>query len=630
MKLEIDDILERVRNKEVERADYVNMAARWEKMWLLDAGFNQSLEDSISKEGREQVITADPFNVVNLAQRLIASQPRIDIPPMENTDEANKAAQRKEQFFTAMWQRIAQLQGRNILQDAAWMALVRGRAAFEVKWVRDVLPPAMSKRRFPILIRTLDPINIGVHRGPLYTEYAFHKYKDSVVNVRQRYPKLSIWKADDKIVQGETKEVVVVDFWWTDQNSGDIWNAVIVEDEFAKKPKKTAYPFIPIIEIYGDSAPTKSEAYRGLSILYSMDGPWQYKCRLLSNMGTGALWATWPFFLVSHPMGMEIGDIKVRPGATEVVPEGTRVDQVMPQVNLGVINNMLDKVDEGLQQSAFPRVLYGEAGSMQAGYGVSLLSDAAKGRVKSPLEYLEMGVMAVNESVMALVEAFDDDDDGVELWGKDEGSGKLYKLCLYKDDIGGYYENLCTLRPNLPQDDMGRMAFGLQMAQSGLLSRQTFWDKWVNVAMPTDEQDRIWAERALESQELQQNMMLVKLIELYPKTWDKIIVGSPLEQVAERIMGVRKPQQPALPGMGEPMPMPMPSMGGPMPMQPPAVTPPMGGGIPPIMQGQIEPEQLGLPPDADPALFAQIMGRPLPQNEQLNLLAGLPQEGINR
>jgi hypothetical protein len=56
----------------------------------------------------------------------------------------------------------------------------------------------------------------------------------------------------------------------------------------------------------------------------------------------------------------------------------------------------------------------------------------------------------------------------------------------------------------------------------------------------------------------------------------------------------------------------------------------MGGGIPPAMQGQLEPENLGLPPAGDPALFAQLMGNPLPDSEQLNLLAGLPQEGRRR
>lgn len=39
----------------------------------------------------------------------------------------------------------------------------------------------------------------------------------------------------------------------------------------------------------------------------------------------------------------------------------------------------------GVQQTAFPNVMYGDAGNMVAGYGINLLSDAIKGRIKSSL-----------------------------------------------------------------------------------------------------------------------------------------------------------------------------------------------------------------------------------------------------
>jgi len=426
-----------------------------------------------------------------------------------------------------------------------------------------------------------------------------------------------------------------------------------VEDEFDKKPKKTNYEFIPLIEVYGDSAPTKEEAYRGLSILYALDGPWQAKCRLQSNLMTGVLWATWPFFTVENEEGVEVPDFKVRPGATEHVPAGTRINQVMPQVNLNIIETNLAKLDESMQQSAFPAVLYGDAGSMQSGYGISMLGDAARGRIKSFLEYLELGVMMVNEAVMSLIEAMDDDDEGIDIWGKNAKDNKLYKLNLKGEDLDGYYENMVTLRPSLPQDDLQRMAFGLQMVNSGNLSRQTFWDKWVPVDMPVDEQDRIWQEKLLESEALAQNIQLVKLVELRPKTWEMIIKGTPLEEIANRMFGPKEPPQPpqgppgmppmppgmmppGMPPMGPGGPPPGPGMppgmpppqGGPLPLQPPAIPMPMGGGLPPAMQGQIEPENMGLPPAGDPALFAQLMGQPLPPGEEMNLLAGLPQEGL--
>lgn len=623
MKIDEKTILDRVRNTETARAEYVNMAAKWEKMWLLDPGFTKSLKDAIDKDGREQVVTADPYDVVNLAQRLIATQPRIDCPPEDETEDAAKLAQAKEAFLTAMWQQVTKLQGRNLLHDAAWLSLVRGRCAFEVKWVKNALPKAMQKRRFPILIRTLDPINVGVHRGPLYVEYAYHKYRDNLVNVRQRYPK---WKGD-KDIKGkddETTTVVVVDYWWVSPATGDIWNAILIEDEFAKKPVKTAYTFIPIIEVYGDSAPTKEEAYRGLSILHPLDGVWQYKCRLQSNLGTGVLWATWPFFAIENENGQELKDITVRPGATEYVPAGTRINQVTPQVNLQVIDAMLARVDSAMQQSAFPSVLYGDAGAMQAGYGISLLSDAAKGRIKSPLEYLELAVMQVNEAVLALIEAFDDTGDGVEIWGKEERNQKLYKLCLYGKDLGGYYENLVKLSPNLPQDDIQRATFGLRMAESGRMSNQTFWDKWINIPMPIDEQDRIWAEQLMSSEELGPNLRLAKLMERYPQTWKNLIKGTPLEQLAQKLFGPPggppPPMGPPLPPPGAGLPPPMGPPGGP----PPPIQPPnmMGPGLPPAMQGQMEAENLGLPPDFDPMMFAQMMGQPLAPGEELDILAG--------
>jgi hypothetical protein len=48
-----------------------------------------------------------------------------------------------------------------------------------------------------------------------------------------------------------------------------------------------------------------------------------------------------------------------------------------------------------------------------------------------------------------------------------------------------------------------------------------------------------------------------------------------------------------------------------------------------VMQGQMEPENLGLPPDVDPILFQQLMGRPMTPQEELQYMmqqggAGLP------
>ncbi len=656
MKLSVDEINQRVKFTDNARNDYRALANIWEKMWMLDPGFSQGLKDSIEKDGREQVITGDPADVVNLAQRLIATQPRINCPPCGETDAHFNQASKKEQFLTALWQRMVHLMGANILYDSAWQALVRGRAAVEVKWIKEELPPGVEHP--PFLIRNLDPLNVGVHRGPLFVEYAYHKYKDTVMNVRQRYPKFKFDTGMGKL-DDEEAEVNVVDFWYRSRGTGDIWNAVTVDDQFAKPPKKTAYKFIPIIEVYGDSAPTANESHKGLSILHSMNGPWQSKCRGLSNMATGALWAAWPFFAVTNESGKIVKDITIRPGHTEVIPPGVNIQQIMPQVNMQGMQQVVDQLEGGLQKSTFPNVMYGQTGSVQSGYGVSMLTDAASGRVKSALEQLESMVAQVNSLILSLIDSFDDDDEGVSVWGYNEQDRKLYSTVLMKADIGEYYANHVKLRPSLPQDDMQRQIMGKQLVDSGYISEQTYRDEWLPIPSPTDERDRVWAEQAMKTPEMARNMQMVKLIEMFPDSWEEMIIGTPFEELANQI-AQRKQQklaekraaemaaeQQAMQQMMMQGPPGMPPMGpmgpgGPMPPQGPPMGPggppmptgaqvpagaigPQGGGISPEMAGQITPELMGMGRQEDPLAFQMMMqggGEQMPPEELRRLMGG--------
>jgi hypothetical protein len=414
--------------------------------------------------------------------------------------------------------------------------------------------------------------------------------------------------------------------------SGDVWHCVTVEDEFALEPKKTDYPIIPIIEIKGEGD--------GYSILHAINGIWQYKCRLLSNIGTGVLWATWPFFAVSNDNGYEAPDITVRPLATVPVPPGTRFDQVKPDVNLGILDNMMAKIESQISQATFPGVLYGDAGNMQAGYGVNILSQAASGRVNTAREQIEMGLMWLNELVLALIEAFDDDDEGVELWGRDAGSEKLYRLCLYKAQIDGYYENAVMLKLNLPTDDMAKQTFGLRLTEGDnpVLSLQTYRDKYLGITVPGDEQSRIDTERAQRHPAIAAKEAVLHYMETYPETFEAILAGTELIDIAYKMVEMSLPpekwtaamnrwkqQQMAKPELPQ---LPMGPMGPGVPppgLQPPALMAgPMGGGVPPAMQGQMSPENIGMMHHANPALFAQAMGQPLPPQEELNALGGVP------
>ena len=235
-------ILDRVTEHDRCRTAYKTQVDVWKKMWMLDPGFTQPLQQAILK-GQEQVVTPTPFNVVNLSQRLLSTTPRVDVIPQDIANqESVQYAEACEKWLTAMWKRINFDQRTNVLADIQWDSLVCGRFAVEVKWIKQSLPPMLRKSTFPILIHRLNPVNVGMSMGPYAPEFAYNMYEDSVRNVVRTYPNLKdadpnsllaqkIEKLRDMDARAEDEEVTVIDYWAMEPETGAIWNAVIVDDE---------------------------------------------------------------------------------------------------------------------------------------------------------------------------------------------------------------------------------------------------------------------------------------------------------------------------------------------------------------------------------------------------------------
>lgn len=643
---EIEEILDRVDELEEERAPYRRAAEDWEKMWALKA-FDKPAERALEEDAQEQVTVPTPYNVVHLARRLISTDPRIEVPAADANDDEDQAAVRRERFLSAFWQRANKEQRRVIAADVAWQALVRGRFVLEVTWVKDLLPKRLKERRLPILVRTLDPMNVGIKQGPLYTEYAYHKYTERRSAIKQRYPDLDLGDTKGKSRGGmySEDELDVIDFWWTDQSDGSIWHAVLVDRHFAIEPVQTDYPDIPIVEGYGDSAPVKEEEFRSVSILHPIKGTWEYHCRLASQVGTGLLFYFWPAILVSNDSGQEVDDFEVRPGTTTTVPPGTNVNIVRADVNVPLAQNMISMIDRMQQESTFPGVMYGDSGSMQAGYGVSILADAARGRVNMFRRNMESAIEHADELILGLVETFAG-RDGVKVWAKSEKSGEIYHEVLTPSDISGNYENMVSLAPQVPSDDLQKQTMGLRMVQDGIMSKRTFRDRQANIMFPDDEETRITTERMWDDPAFASKKALRAFQETYPDSWQTLIAGTPLEQEAQKQEEAKRKEEmanmpPELAAMlaGGPMPGPgMPPMQGAMPGPGPMGPPMMGpGGAPPIQpdgmgpvlgppeaQGMLTPEMMGLGPTPPPGLFQEMTGQPLSEEDMLRQQLGLP------
>jgi len=391
MKLSKEIIIERYERTEERRAPYLLMTEQWEKMWKGDPGFGRTLAEMVN-EGKEQVVLPIPFNVVNLSQRLLSPIPRINVPPADLAEKNSvERAELCEKWLAAFFKRINRDQKRNVMADVIWYALVRGRFALEIKWVKSQLPKLRQKTQLPISVRALDPVNVGSWAGPNYVEWVYHTYDTTLLEVLRRWTDLGkanrsgkfgakLDQMDRKTGEGEDLTVCVIDFWYISEKDGSVWNAVLIDDEFAKEPIETDYPDLPIIVGRGDYGVNVGDEWDGVSILQPINGLWQYQCRLASQMATGLLWYFWPAILVSNENNNPVDDILVGPGITRTVPWGTKVDVINIQPDVRLAETVNGLVSSAVQQSTYPDVMYGQApGSLQAGYGVSLLSHRGAG-----------------------------------------------------------------------------------------------------------------------------------------------------------------------------------------------------------------------------------------------------------
>jgi len=682
MKLDEGDIKDLVAETERKRSDWAKAAEEWEKMWALQR-FDDTRTDIKELDGIEAITTPDPFNIVQMVSRIVASDIRVEIPYIDATEEDDDRSIKMEEWITSFWQRSSRQQGRNIIDDMTWQSAVRGRGAMQILWVQDELPKKLQGKRLPILPRTLDPLNVGVKRGPYWTEHAYHKYDASYSDIKQRYPDYELPDLRDRYKATWEKKLKTIDFWYMDED-GNVCHCVTIDDKFAKKPTKTDYPEIPIIEWMADGAPVEEEMARSLSILHPIRASWKYKCELVSKIGTGLLYYFDPLMIAK---GFGPGQkIQAGPGEIAYLEADQSVDAYRPEPNVPMAEKMLAIIQQGMDQAAFPPVAFGDApGGVTAGFALNNLTQQAKNRVGTIRGNLEGALEQANELIFMLVENFAD-AKGVEMWGKSSmNDSRSRPIVLKGKDIGGIYANEVRLIPEAPGDESARIGIYLQMVDKGIISKATMRNRGVNIPLPRDEETRVAIEAALQMPEMAQKATLRAIQKMFRKQddWEINIIGTPLQQMydmekqwleqqaqqeeaakeAKRQAKIQQEQQLLMeemaklgimppqgmqppPGMMPP-PMNASSPGG-MPPMPPGMPPGMQGpssgmgpgmmpgmppggmppgsmptgqqGVPPEAMGMMTPEAMGIPPGGLPGDFQAMQGQPLPDDEMLRQL----------
>jgi hypothetical protein len=652
---DIEFVLDRVTRNENMRAGSIKLADEWEKMYRLDPGFNRTLAEAVGA-GQEQIILPTPFMTVQYSERLLSSTPRIDVVPQSPMNRQSvEYSETCEKWLIAALEEMNISQQRNVMADMRWHSLVRGRWALEVKWIYDQLPKNLRKKRPPFLLRALEPKNVGIVRNPYTTEFAYHKYEDTLLNVFRRwselkdpdpdsdfYRKVENYRMSGRDVANEDQMVTIIDYWETEEDTGNIRNMVLVDDCEALPLEDSGYPDIPILCGRGDFGVGMGDEFDGLSILHPINGLWQYDCRNKSQMATMLLWYAWPAITVQNEAGGLVDDIDIIPGQTTSVPAGTQITihQINPNVPLAEV--MSRYVNESIQLATYPYDLLGQpTEQMLSGYSASVQADAAKGRIKNFQESLEMGISSACRMLLSLVEKFGG-KKGVTLYAMDTRDNVPLELNINKDMIKGIRQINVSITPNVPQDNMALMTMGKQNADAKYLSAQTYRDEFMGVSVPSDEARRIALEELMQSDELRPYRLRRAAEDYFGEDALDMLYGTELmpepppgmEWVKGEDGRVQLKEVPPPPPPPDEPPMDMmgPPPGGP-PMGPPGMPPmdmgamppggpplqpdatfagPLGGGFPPQTQGQLQGENFGLPQDLDPAVLDMLLNQAPP------------------
>jgi hypothetical protein len=660
MKLDAGEIEQLVSETEDRRSDWSRLADRMEQDWRLSR-YRETREEKQDLDGIDIAVAPDPFNVIQRLQLLVHNEMRVEVPNISTKDDDAGRADTIVSWLLAFDVLSNRQQGSNHINDMTWQSGVLGRGASQILWIGDVIPEGTSTEKIlPIWRRTLDPRNVGVSRGPYWTDFAYHKYDTTRAFIQQRYPKFKLPDEPKHQVQGYWNEKYqVIDFWARHQ--GSIWHSVVIggghrnesrKGDFALGPDKTDYPDIPIIEWYGDGAPVADEQGRSVPLLYAIHELWKHKCDQWSSVATALK-------LYLNPVMVAKGNFtdiekqqitQVGPGAVAFLKPDQSLDVIRPDPNVPMVQAFLQMIQGGIDQATFASAAYGEApGGVTAGFALNDMAQQAQARASVIRQNIEAAVESENALALALIENFAD-DEGVMIHTRKNRGERGKPLKLNKRIIKGNYDNQVRLIPERPTSDMQKLLGGSNLVDKGLISGDFFREEFLDMQTPRDEETRIRVERALKSPQMQLKADMLALMHSKPQEeWDGMFLSTeywPIyqeymkwhaqkkaeaEQAKAQRQEARKMAEmqemmanmPPLPPsmMGDPMQMPpgLGPMSGPESMaggsMPPGPMPLDMGGVPPGMMGppmgNMQPQGLpGVPPAMAGQLSPDMLGIP--------------------
>lgn len=396
-------------------------------------GHEEQSADEKMAAGVQEMVLPDPYVVTTkITSMLVGAGLRFNLPARKVLD--TNRVQLVENFLADWWSQFRRLLGRgqggDPLRQIAHYLVLRG-------WATTLIVPSTDRRAraWPYTVRVVDPLQVHPRaNADGQWESCIHQYVQTKRSALREYPEaadLLDSRRDDETVAcvaywDELYHVIVLQSGAIGSAGGDTGSARMV----IKPPTmhgvtdldgNPLFPWIIRLAMGDLSAPVDGNVamdmndteMAGPGVLFAVHEWYTALCEVLSMLLTNvAKSVNPPTVTYMREGGGEPAQLSLQPGARNiVVAVGQNVQVLDSAPNPGNLSPVLEILMDARNKSTLPAVSYGEAGSIQSGYGVGLLQgpahdmispfkDALKGAVESIMQRaLEITATVTMETV---------------------------------------------------------------------------------------------------------------------------------------------------------------------------------------------------------------------------------------
>jgi hypothetical protein len=533
-------------------------------------------------QGSGEVVQKNtPYVVVEKAAHMLAAQtPVISVIPAKQTEK--EQAQKIENFLRWSWVRWNKRWRRSQIQGSMWHSMahflcLRGWASARI-WYDPEADPATD---LPIRVKLFDPRQVYPMFGDNGLVYVIHRYWTTYGELNDE------WEDAAKKFKDENPEdaIEVTEYY-------DEWfHALQVDGASIKKPTAHEYGFVPWIIATGNGAPIRATPTDqtnwtqevGVSMFHGIKSSYRSLNKLLSQLATQVANAANPARVYYYdPAATEVPEpIDLTPGTTNYLfYDRERMETINTSPTPNDYAPLIDSLIDDVQKGTLPSILWGQTSGIETGFGMSMMTDAARDQLYAIVEAMEEMIEQTNEYELRLIQDFVDGEIG--FWTRNTSGQAQSGVTLSPDEVKAVgIENEVKYRDISPKDRATMAQIATMLKKEQLISGDTARTDYLMIDNPELEEQKILRELVNQDEDvIKKGLVPLALYETDPELFQFYLTLKMAE-----LMGPQ-PQMGAVPGAPPPQQGPQGPGGGPAPpgLSPGAQAPLMNPAANPLMQ----------------------------------------------